>query len=47
MIGEGDETRRELERIEALPLEDRADAYRAEQRRLQDRLERTASRSGG
>jgi hypothetical protein len=46
VTGELDEAQRELERIEALPLEDRADAYRAEQRRLQDRLERTAHRGG-
>lgn len=32
----------ELERIEALPLDERADAYRAAQRRLQERLERPA-----
>jgi hypothetical protein len=42
----GDEEQRELERIEALPLDDRADAYRGEQRRLQERLERPARSAG-
>jgi hypothetical protein len=37
----------ELERIEALSLDDRADAYRAAQRRLQDRLERPPRPVGG
>jgi hypothetical protein len=46
VTGDVDEAQREIERIEALPLENRAPAYLAEQRRLQDRLERTASRSG-
>lgn len=43
----GDEAQQELERIEALPLDDRADAYRVAQRRLQDRLERPARPAGG
>jgi hypothetical protein len=43
----GDDEERDLERIEALPLDDRADAYRAAQRRLQDRLERPARPAGG
>jgi hypothetical protein len=38
----GEDERAELERIETLPLDDRADAYRAAQRRLQERLERPA-----
>lgn len=46
MTAEHDEAREEPGRIEALPLEDRADAYRAEQRRLQDRLERPARPAG-
>lgn len=42
----GEDEQGELERIEALPLEERADAYRAAQRRLQDRLERPARSTG-
>jgi hypothetical protein len=42
----GEDERAELERIEALPLDDRADAYRAAQRRLQERLERPARSAG-
>ena len=38
----GDDERLDLERIEALPLDDRADAYRSAQRRLQEQLERPA-----
>ena len=38
----GDDEQLELERIEALPLDDRADAYRLTQRRLQEQLERPA-----
>lgn len=41
-----DDEQREFERIEALPLDDRADAYRAAQRRLQERLERPARPAG-
>lgn len=37
----------EVERIEALPLDDRADAFRLAQRRLQDRLERPARPAEG
>ena len=42
----GEDEHRELERIEELPLDDRADAYRVAQRRLQERLERPARPSG-
>lgn len=42
---DGDE-QRELGRIETLPLEERADAYRVVQRRLQDELERPARSTG-
>ena len=41
MTGEGDQG--EIERIEALPLDERAEAYLDVQRRLQERLERPAS----
>ena len=34
-----DDELRELERIESLPLDERVEAYRAAQRRLQQRLE--------
>jgi hypothetical protein len=37
----------EAGRIEVLPLDDRADAYRLAQRRLQDRLERPARPAEG
>jgi hypothetical protein len=43
----GEDEDREVERIESLALEDRADAYRAAQRRLQERLERPARPTGG
>ena len=41
------EEHREIERIQSLPLDERADAYRALQRELQDRLERPARTQGG
>jgi aspartate aminotransferase-like enzyme len=43
----GEDLHRELERIEELGLDERADAYRAAQRRLQERLERPARPVGG
>jgi hypothetical protein len=42
----GEAQQEELARIEELPLEDRAEAYRAAQRRLQDRLERPGRQAG-